>query len=202
LSQPVIKLSYQNDYTRRIYHRQKPYGNNIRKNGWYQQMSERIFYRSRVVIPNHQTIEYTEMNRQFRNNGILIILTVLIILGMLVFNVFHYSLSYGIIEINNINSLFLVPFILLVCWLGILLGSTKKDVEFELAFQNQISEREKDVIERIAQGKKNQEIADELFVDISTIKTHINNIYRKTGVKNRRELTDLARKVEEKVENE
>jgi len=142
------------------------------------------------------------MIKAYRNNSVLIILTILVILGMLTFNVFHYSSSYGIVEINNRNSLFLVPFILLVCWLGILLGTTKKDNDFELVFQNQITDREKKVIELISKGKKNQEIADELYNDISTIKTHINNIYKKTGAKNRKELMLLSKTILEKVGNQ
>jgi DNA-binding CsgD family transcriptional regulator len=142
------------------------------------------------------------MTATFKKNSILIVLTFLVILGMLTFNVFHYSSSYGLVEINNRNSLFLIPFILLVCWLGILLGTTKKDTEFETVFQNQITDKEKKVIELIAQGKKNQEIADALFNDISTIKTHINNIYRKTGAKNRKELTLLSKTILEKGGNQ
>jgi DNA-binding CsgD family transcriptional regulator len=142
------------------------------------------------------------MTATFKKNSILVILTILIILGMLTFNVFHYSSSYGLVEINNRNSLFLVPFILLVCWLGILLGTTKKDTEFELVYQNQITDREKKVIELVSQGKKNQEIADELFNDISTIKTHLNNIYKKTGAKNRKELALLSKTILEKLGNQ
>jgi DNA-binding NarL/FixJ family response regulator len=49
-------------------------------------------------------------------------------------------------------------------------------------------DRENKVIELISKGKKNQEIAEELYNAISTIKTHVNNIYKKTDVKNRKEL--------------
>ena len=142
------------------------------------------------------------MTATFKKNSILVILTVLVIMGMLIFNVFHYSTSYGLVEINNRNSLFLVPFILLICWLGILLGATKKETEFELAYQNQITDKEKKVVELISQGKKNQEIADMLYNDISTIKTHINNIYKKTGAKNRKELLLLSKSLLKKVENQ
>ena len=119
----------------------------------------------------------------------------LVCIGVLIFNVFHFSANYGIVEINNINALLLVPFIILVCWLGMTLGSNKKKDDLELAFQNQLSEREKQVFELVLIGKKNKEIADALFVDISTIKTHINNIYKKTGVNNRKELMFLGREV-------
>lgn len=135
------------------------------------------------------------MEEFIKQNKLLIILTILVCIGVLMFNVFHFSTNYGIVEINNINSLLLVPFIILVCWLGMTLGSNKKINELELAFENKLSDREKEVFELMLTGKKNKEIATELFVDISTVKTHINNIYKKTGVKNRKELTFLGREV-------
>ncbi|PRX53960.1 LuxR C-terminal-related transcriptional regulator [Flagellimonas meridianipacifica] len=142
------------------------------------------------------------MIKIIRENKLLIFLTVLVTLGVLVFNVFHYSTSYGIVEINNVNSLLLVPFILLVCGLGMVLGTTKNTDEIENAYQNQLSEREQQVIELICLGKKNQDIANELFVDITTIKTHINRIYKKTGVKNRRELKFYGKRVLQKSGNQ
>ena len=48
-----------------------------------------------------------------------------------------------------------------------------------------LSEREIEVLKFIAQGYKNSEIADKLFVSQNTIKTHIKNIYVKLDVKNR-----------------
>jgi NarL family two-component system response regulator LiaR len=37
----------------------------------------------------------------------------------------------------------------------------------------------------IAQGKTNQEIADELFIGIKTVKTHVSNVLSKLGVEDR-----------------
>jgi LuxR family maltose regulon positive regulatory protein len=48
-----------------------------------------------------------------------------------------------------------------------------------------LSERELEVLALIADGLKNQEIADNLTVALSTVKTHINNIYGKLGVSSR-----------------
>jgi len=48
-----------------------------------------------------------------------------------------------------------------------------------------LSERETEVLKLIAQGFKNIEIADKLFVSQNTVKTHIKNIYVKLDVKNR-----------------
>ena len=55
---------------------------------------------------------------------------------------------------------------------------------------NPLSARELEVVERIFTNKTNQEIADELFVSINTIKTHLKNIYAKLGVSNRRDVLD------------
>ena len=45
--------------------------------------------------------------------------------------------------------------------------------------------KELEILELIASGKANKEIARMLFVEISTVKTHINNIYGKLAVTNR-----------------
>ena len=45
----------------------------------------------------------------------------------------------------------------------------------------------------IAEGCTNQEIADRLVVALSTVKTHINNIYGKLGVQSRTQALARAR---------
>ncbi|MFH0894811.1 MAG: LuxR C-terminal-related transcriptional regulator [Bacteroidota bacterium] len=54
-------------------------------------------------------------------------------------------------------------------------------------FKNLLSTREIEVLELIISGLSNKEIAEKLFVSLSTVKTHINNIYKILEVKNRRE---------------
>ncbi len=130
-----------------------------------------------------------------KTNKILAILTLMTIIGVLMFDIYHYSPAYGVTEINNVNTLFLVPFIVLVCGFGILLGSTKLQDEFEVAYKKRLTKREKEVIALIISGKRNQEISDELFVDISPIKSHINSIYRKIQVKNRKQLIQIGESV-------
>jgi LuxR family maltose regulon positive regulatory protein len=48
-----------------------------------------------------------------------------------------------------------------------------------------LSERELEVLALIAAGNSNAKIADKLFVSTSTVKTHINNLYRKLGARSR-----------------
>jgi len=49
----------------------------------------------------------------------------------------------------------------------------------------ELSSRETEVLEHIASGMSNSEIAEKMFVSTNTIKTHIKNIYSKLDVKNR-----------------
>lgn len=48
-----------------------------------------------------------------------------------------------------------------------------------------LTQRELEVLALIGQGKTNQEIADELFIGIKTVKTHVSNILSKLGVEDR-----------------
>ena len=51
-----------------------------------------------------------------------------------------------------------------------------------------LTRSERQVLSHILTGKKNQEIADDLFVSLATVKTHIYHIFQKTMVKSKREL--------------
>jgi len=48
-----------------------------------------------------------------------------------------------------------------------------------------LSSRELEVLRLIAAGLSNREIGDELVVAVSTVKSHINHIHGKLGVKSR-----------------
>jgi LuxR family maltose regulon positive regulatory protein len=50
-----------------------------------------------------------------------------------------------------------------------------------------LSERELEVLQLVAEGLTNQEIAERLFLSLATIKWHASNIYSKLGVSNRTE---------------
>jgi two-component system, NarL family, response regulator LiaR len=49
----------------------------------------------------------------------------------------------------------------------------------------ELTEREMEVLKHIAEGKTNQEIADELFIALKTVKTHVSNILSKLQVQDR-----------------
>lgn len=53
---------------------------------------------------------------------------------------------------------------------------------------DELTERQREVYELIISGKTNKEIMTELFIEQSTLKSHINQIYKKLDVKSRRDL--------------
>jgi LuxR family maltose regulon positive regulatory protein len=59
-----------------------------------------------------------------------------------------------------------------------------------------LSERELEVLGLVAAGKSNGEIASSFFVSLSTVKTHINNLYRKLGVRSRTQAIARARELD------
>jgi two-component system, NarL family, response regulator LiaR len=85
-------------------------------------------------------------------------------------------------------------------WGGLKL--TRKKVEYvgpefirnetELA-QLDISKRELEVLELMATGLSNQEIADKLFVSLNTVKTHSSNLFQKLAVARRTQAVQKAR---------
>jgi NarL family two-component system response regulator LiaR len=62
-----------------------------------------------------------------------------------------------------------------------------------LISQLELSKRELEVLSLLAQGLSNQEIAEKLFVSLSTVKTHIQNLFEKLDVKRRTQAIEKAR---------
>lgn len=59
-----------------------------------------------------------------------------------------------------------------------------------------LTEREKEIVTLLLQGKTYKVIAGELFVSENTVKTHIKNIYTKLGVQSRTELFNIVLKTQ------
>lgn len=58
----------------------------------------------------------------------------------------------------------------------------------------ELTKREIEVLKLIAQGKSNQEIADELYITLKTVKTHVSNILSKLQVEDRTQAAIYALK--------
>ncbi|MBN1966457.1 MAG: protein kinase [Anaerolineae bacterium] len=70
------------------------------------------------------------------------------------------------------------------------------------AVVEQLTRREQDILVRIIAGLSNREIAQELFVEVSTVKWYIYQIYRKLGVRSRMQCIVRARELNLVVDGE
>jgi DNA-binding CsgD family transcriptional regulator len=83
-----------------------------------------------------------------------------------------------------------------VCILSILgnlyfLRRLKKQTQKIPSLKEALSKQEKKVLDLILEDKSNKEIASEIFVSLSTVKSHINNLYKKLKVSSRDEVKKL-----------
>jgi len=56
-----------------------------------------------------------------------------------------------------------------------------------------LSGREHEILQLVAAGKSNRRIATELFISVGTVKTHLNNLYRKLDAHSRTQAVARAR---------
>ena len=94
-------------------------------------------------------------------------------------------------------------FTLLGIWVGLKLINRKKNPEVSPNTEiNQIkikelniSKREYELLELISKGFSNQEIADQLFISIPTVKTHLSNLFSKLNVQRRTQAIHKAKEL-------
>gem|GEM_PF-1919350 len=81
-----------------------------------------------------------------------------------------------------------IGLVVLVAFLGYMLFQQRK--KRDKTILPELSKQETMVRNLILQGKSNKEIANELFISLSTVKSHITSIYGKLNIANRRELLE------------
>lgn len=60
----------------------------------------------------------------------------------------------------------------------------------------ELSERQRQVLDLLASGRRNDEIADELLLSPNTVKFHVRAIFSRLGVRNRAEASELLSRLE------
>ena len=90
----------------------------------------------------------------------------------------HYTLLVVIITV--VLSLVIVLYFLLYFQNS---KMSENDAVKNIAVKYKLGTQEEKVLNLLIQGMSNQKIADELFVSVNTIRNHIANIYKKTGMK-------------------
>ena len=120
------------------------------------------------------------------------------------FIIFHHSFEVYI-------GFIAVIFTVLGIWLALKLSKPKietvvveKEVyvsrnEFvldtSLVSKLELSKRELEILGLLSQGYSNQEIAAKIFVSLSTVKTHLQNIFEKLDVKRRTQAVEKAKRL-------
>lgn len=98
--------------------------------------------------------------------------------------------SFGRLKGTHFNYLWYGGGLFLICIIGYYGLQLKKRKIGKKALKN-LTPQELTILDAIKKDKTNKEIANELFISHSTVKTHINNIYKKLGANTRSDLKDM-----------
>jgi len=67
-----------------------------------------------------------------------------------------------------------------------------KLAEGKVRERSPLSNREREIVQLVAQGHRNKEMAEKLYISEQTVKNHLHNIFEKLGVADRLELALYA----------
>ncbi len=157
-----------------------------------------IFIALLYLILEGKSLENKAKRKLAINLGLIHLICVTLLTGSFFF-IFRYIKSplvlFSVLAFSHI-SIEIIPLLYLKWLLGkyhaeLGFPSTVHGIE---GFFNQfkITGREQSIIRLILKGKTNNEIGDELFISTKTVKNNISNIYQKTKVRNRIQLTNLV----------
>ncbi len=93
--------------------------------------------------------------------------------------------------------------IVLLAIIVILLMDLKFEIRFEKDLKeakqlDELSNTEYKVLELLAFGKSNQQIAEEMFISVTTVKKHVTTIFKKLGISKRSEARKFKGHFEQK----
>ncbi|KAA3622927.1 MAG: DNA-binding response regulator [Flavobacterium sp.] len=129
----------------------------------------------------------------------IVVFTLLIIALLTLFQLSKYSVTTGNMQMEVVVAGIALLFLLI----GFLLSrrssgetintSEEKEIDQQKIQELGISSREYEILQEIAQGLSNKEIAEKLFVSESTVKTHVSNLFSKLDVKRRTQAIQQAK---------
>lgn len=79
-----------------------------------------------------------------------------------------------------------------IIFIPVFAGSPSEEKKALLYEKYSITKREKEIVEAICKGMTNQQIANELFISLQTVKDHTHRIYSKIGINSRLKLVQLV----------
>jgi len=127
----------------------------------------------------------------------ILIFGLLIFALLLLFRLSNYALISGDIQNEIVIAIIAIAFFVI----GVFINKrtrTKENESPNVINQQKIeklglSKREYEVLQEIAQGLSNKEVADKLFVSESTIKTHVSSLLLKLDAKRRTQAIQIAK---------
>lgn len=125
------------------------------------------------------------------------VFSLLIIAFIILFQVSKYAIYYGKTSVELVAIIIASIFLIVGIYLN--KNSLHKNKKTAIKIDTQkinkltISNREYEVLQEIALGLSNKEIADKLFVSESTIKTHVSNLLVKLNAKRRTQAVQIAK---------
>jgi len=103
---------------------------------------------------------------------------------IVLFEIINLFVVYNYLKLDYYLSLVALVFLIT----GLLINSISARDKNHIRRQTDLlTNKEMQILGLIAKGKTNKEIASAQFIEVSTVKTHINNIYSKLSIHNRRE---------------
>ena len=128
-----------------------------------------------------------------------------IVLIIMIFSFVLFVVNYGkfTLELLQQNGGVILAIICIILSVSKIPSDIKKLVQTEKTISTDentiaklgITQREQEVLQLLVTGKTYKEIATELFISLPTVKTHVSNIYSKTNVRNRLELSNLIKSI-------
>jgi DNA-binding CsgD family transcriptional regulator len=106
---------------------------------------------------------------------------------------FEYYLAIKIFPAPVYIGFIVILFTTLVIWLGMKFMAKPKNESTESEFRRnqqaieslEINEQELEVLDLLAEGKSNQEIANNLFLSINNVQNHLSSLYKRLEVSRR-----------------
>ncbi len=125
--------------------------------------------------------------------------SLLVVALLLLFQVSKYSVFFGKVSVEIVTTIVAIVFLVLGIYLN--KGSLRKltnmtsEIDKKKIKELEISSREYEVLQKISEGLSNKEIAEQLFVSESTIKTHVSNLLVKLNAKRRTQAIQIAQEL-------
>jgi DNA-binding CsgD family transcriptional regulator len=151
-----------------------------------------IYYIAFILIINSKTRKMDISGRNYAwRFSLLIFLTFLLRSAALPFTFINVWILAVVILVyfgSNFIPLFYLRVYSDKIFKPVMAENASEDVMKFIFKKYKITKREREIVIQICHGKTNQQIADELFISLQTVKDHTHRIYSKIGINSRMQL--------------